>query len=236
VAAACLNASLGVISLTLLFTLTPSTSQALTETTERRARVTGASHVNLRSGPGISHPPVTILKNGEEVNVEKLEGSWYRISLHNGLRGYVYAELIQFLPEKAEQGQEQTADPATLPAPIIEVSLEGSTPQPQPETVRPEPVAEQPEEVLPTPIEAQLEVPVEKTPASPPEIVSSPPKTLAVVPRKIETSVPVKASQGRVWAIISWILVPSCIFVLGWILGGNYYLRRDRIERTKLRF
>ncbi len=235
-AAACLNASLGVISLTLLFTLTPSTSQALTETTEQRARVTGASHVNLRSGPGISHPPVTILKNGEEVNVEKLEGSWYRISLHNGLRGYVYAELIQFLPEKAEQGQEQTADPATLPAPIIEVSLEGSTPQPQPETVRPEPVAEQPEEVLPTPIEAQLEVPVEKTSASPPEIVSSPPKTLAVVPRKIETSVPVKASQGRVWAIISWILVPSCIFVLGWILGGNYYLRRDRIERTKLRF
>ncbi len=235
-AAACLNASLGIISLTLLFTLTPSTSQALTETTERRARVAGASHVNLRSGPGISYPPVTILKNGEEVNVEKLEGSWYRISLPDGLRGYVYAELIQFLPEKAEQEQEQTADPATLPAPIIEVSLEGSTPQPQPETVRPEPVVQEPEGVLPTPIEVQVEVPGEKTPASPPEIESSPPKTQAVVPRKIETSVPVTAIQGRVWTLVSWILLPSCIFVLGWILGGNYYLRRDRIERTKLRF
>ncbi len=95
---------------------------------------------------------------------------------------------------------------------------------------------EQPEEVLPTPIEAQVEVPVEETPASPPEIEGSPPKTPAVVPRKIETSVPVNAIQGRVREFVSWILVPSCIFVLGWILGGNYYLRRDRIERTKLRF
>ncbi len=251
-AAACLNASLGVISLTLLFTLTPSTSQALTETTERRARVEGASHVNLRSGPGINYPPVTILKNGEEVNVEKLEGSWYRISLPDGSRGYVYAELIHFLPEKADQEQEleqeqeqeqeqkqeqeQTAVPATPPTPTIEVSPDVFTPQPQPETVSPEPVVEQPEEVLPTPIEAQVEVPVEEPPASPPEIEGAPPQTQAVVPRKIETSVPVKASQGRVWEFVSWILVPSCIFVLGWILGGNYYLRRDRIERTKLRF
>ncbi len=233
-AAACLNASLGVISLTLLFTLTPSTRQVLTETTERRATVAGASHVNLRSGPGISYPSVTILKNGEEVKVERLEGSWYRVSLPDGLRGYVYAELIHFLPEKAEQ--EQTAAPATPPTPIIEVSLAGSTQQRQPETVKPEPVVEQPEEVLPTPIVAQVKVQVEKPPASPPEFESSPPKTQAVVPRKIETSVPVKASQGRGWEIVSWILVPSCIFVLGWILGGNYYLRRDRIERTKLRF
>ncbi len=250
-AAACLNASLGVISLTLLFTLTPSTSQALTETTERRARVEGASHVNLRSGPGINYPPVTILKNGEEVNVEKLEGSWYRISLPDGSRGYVYAELIHFLPEKAdqeqeleqkleqeqEQEQEQTAAPATPPTPTIEVSLDVFTPQPQPETVRPELVVEQPEEVLPTPIiVTQVEVPVEKTPASSTEFESSPPKTLAVVPRMIETSVPVNASQGRVWEIFGWIIIPSCLFALGWILGGNYYLRRDRIERTKLRF
>ena len=103
-AAACLNASLGFLSLTLLLTLVPSTSHALTETATRKARVAGASHVNLRSGPGISFPPVTILKNGEEVEVEKLEGGiWYRVSLPDGLRGYVYAELIHFLPEPAEE-------------------------------------------------------------------------------------------------------------------------------------
>ena len=233
-AAACLNAILGFLSLTLLFTLTPSTSQALTETTVRRGRVAGASHVNLRSGPGISYPPVTIIKNGEEVNVEKLEGNWYRISLPDGSRGYVYAELIHFLPGETEQ--EQSVAPVIPPTPIIEVSLEDSTPKPQPETVEPEPIVEQPDEVLPPPIVAQAEVPVEETPASPPEIESFPPKTEAVVPRKIETTVPVKGSQAQLWGIFGWIIVPSCIFVLGWILGGNYYLRRDRIERTKLRF
>ncbi len=233
-AAACLNTSLGFLSLILLFTFTPSTSQALTETTERRGRVAGASHVNLRSGPGISYPPVTIIKNGEEVNVEKLEGNWYRISLPDGSRGYVYAELIHILPEKAEQ--EQSVAPTTPPTPIIEVSLEASTPKSQPETVSPELMVEQPEDVPPTLIEAQAEVLVEEIPASPPEIESFPPKTETVVPRKIETTVPVKGSQGRVWEIASWVIVPSCIFVLGWILGGNYYLRRDRIERTKLRF
>ncbi len=233
-AAACLNASLASLSLTLLFALTPSISQALTETTERRGRVAGASHVNLRSGPGISYPPVTIIKNGEEVNVEKLEGSWYRISLPDGSRGYVYAELIHILPEKSEL--ELSVAPVTPPTPIIEVPLEDPTPKPQPETVTLEPMVEQPDEILPTPIVAQAEVPVEETPASPPEIESFPPKTEAVVPRQIETTVPVKGSHERVWEIVGWIIVPSCIFVLGWILGGNYYLRRDRIERTKLRF
>jgi len=240
VAAACLNASLASLSLTLLFALTPSISQALTETTERRGRVSGASHVNLRSGPGISYPPVTIIKSGEEVTVEKLEGNWYQVSLPDGSRGYVYAELIHFLPEKAEQ--EQSVAPVTLPTPIIlptpniEVSLEDSTVKPQPETVRLEPMVEQPEDDLPELIEAQAEVPPEETPASPLEIESFPPKTQAVVPRKIETTFPVNGSDGQVWEVIGWIIVPGCIFVLGWILGGNYYLRRDRIERTKLRF
>lgn len=191
-AAACLNASLGIISLTLLFTLIPSSSQVSTETTEGRARVAGASHVNLRSGPGISHPPVTILKNGEEVTVEKLEGSWYRISLADGLRGYVYAELIHFLPEQAEQGQEQTAAPATPPTPTIEVSLEGSTPQPQPETVRPEPVVEQPEQVLPIPIEAQVEVPVEKPRPVRPKLKVLPPRPKQWYPARSKHPFPSK--------------------------------------------
>jgi len=234
VAAACLNAILGFLSLTLLFTLTPSKSQALTEMTVRRGRVAGASHVNLRSGPDISYPPVTIIKNGEEVNVEKLEGNWYRISLPDGSRGYVYADLIHFLPEKAEQ--ELSVAPVIPPTPTREVFLEDSTPKPQPETVTLEPMVEQPDEILPTPIVAQAEDLVEKIAASPPEIESFPPKTEAVVPRKIETTVPVKGSQAQLWEIFGWIIVPSCIFVLGWILGGNYYLRRDRIERTKLRF
>jgi uncharacterized protein YraI len=33
-----------------------------------------------------------------------------------------------------------------------------------------------------------------------------------------------------------WLGTALCIFILGWICGGNFYLRRDRIRRKKLRF
>ncbi len=233
-AAACLNSSVGFLSLILLLTFFPSKGQALTETTERWAKVAGASQVNLRSGPSISHPPVTILNNGEEVKVEKLEGSWYQVSLPDGLKGYVYAEFVRFLPGKEEPLE--TATEGTLPTPTMEVSLEESTPQSQPDTDGQKPVSEQPQEPALTPVETQAEVPVQEAPANLLESESSPPETLAVAPREIETTTPVQRGQWRFWRILRWILAPSCIFILGWILGGNYYLRRDRIKRTRLRF
>jgi hypothetical protein len=33
-----------------------------------------------------------------------------------------------------------------------------------------------------------------------------------------------------------WISIAAVAFVIGWILGGNYYLRRDRARSKKLRF
>jgi len=33
-----------------------------------------------------------------------------------------------------------------------------------------------------------------------------------------------------------WLGAVICLFALGWIAGGNYYLYRDRVKRTKLRF
>lgn len=45
-----------------------------------------------------------------------------------------------------------------------------------------------------------------------------------------------KASEEKESGILWWSAVGLCVFVLGWICGGNYYLRRDRVRRTKLRF
>ena len=33
-----------------------------------------------------------------------------------------------------------------------------------------------------------------------------------------------------------WVGAAICLFALGWVSGGNYYLYRDRVKRTKLRF
>jgi hypothetical protein len=42
--------------------------------------------------------------------------------------------------------------------------------------------------------------------------------------------------EGREREILWWFGTALCIFIIGWICGGNYYLRRDRIRRTKIQF
>lgn len=53
---------------------------------------------------------------------------------------------------------------------------------------------------------------------------------------KAEPQPLIEALGGRGWEIFWWLGLAVCVFFLGWICGGNYYLRRDRIKRTKLRF
>ena len=42
--------------------------------------------------------------------------------------------------------------------------------------------------------------------------------------------------EGRENDLIIWLAIAVIFFIVGWICGGNYYLRRDRRRRTKLRF
>ncbi|TAJ87194.1 hypothetical protein EPO44_15655 [bacterium] len=46
----------------------------------------------------------------------------------------------------------------------------------------------------------------------------------------------VKVLEGKEREILWWLGAALCIFVIGWVCGGNYYLRRDRIRRRKLHF
>jgi len=42
--------------------------------------------------------------------------------------------------------------------------------------------------------------------------------------------------EGRENDLILGLSIAVIFFVVGWICGGNYYLRRDRARRRKLRF
>jgi hypothetical protein len=42
--------------------------------------------------------------------------------------------------------------------------------------------------------------------------------------------------EGREKDLILWASIAVGAFIIGWILGGNYYLRRDRARSRKLRF
>ena len=59
----------------------------------------------------------------------------------------------------------------------------------------------------------------------------------------VETKPPAEKSpsiiqmlEGRENDMIIWVSIAAVAFVIGWILGGNYYLRRDRARSKKLRF
>jgi hypothetical protein len=42
--------------------------------------------------------------------------------------------------------------------------------------------------------------------------------------------------EGRENDLILWMSIAAVAFAIGWIFGGNYYLRRDRVRSKKLRF
>jgi hypothetical protein len=42
--------------------------------------------------------------------------------------------------------------------------------------------------------------------------------------------------EGRENDLIIWLSIAAVAFAIGWIFGGNYYLRRDRARSKKLRF
>jgi len=280
VAAACVNASLSILPLTLFLLVIPLGSEEKTELRDRRGRVAGASHVNLRSGPGISHPPITILNNGETVKVEKLEGSWYRVSLPQGVSGYIYAEFLQFFNGEPSEGTQVTlsqqgidvsseetlqervpeAPQVTLSQQGIDLSSEETLQERLPEapqvTLSQQGIDLSSEETLQERLPEAPQVAAaikpeyakESLPTTEPGNREETPAQLHVETEisptpsqetEIPTGNPIRANQSvytSLWNFTRWILVPLCIFVLGWIVGGNYYLRRDRIERTKLRF
>jgi SH3-like domain-containing protein len=35
--------------------------------------------------------------------------------------------------------------------------------------------------------------------------------------------------------LLQWLIGLVCVFLLGWIFGGNYYLKRDRVRTSRLR-
>ena len=46
----------------------------------------------------------------------------------------------------------------------------------------------------------------------------------------------IKMLEGRENDLVLWASIAGVAFIIGWICGGNYYVRRDRSRRRKLRF
>lgn len=248
-----------ILSQILLFFIVSLSGKGLADLiVKKKGMVTGASHVNLRSGPGISHPALKILRSGEEVDVERLEGSWYRISLSDGKRGYIYEGFLYLLGKeeievaKAQPATEQVKDVAeeNSTEPLEEAPTEEITSEREREIAKTDSVTERVREVVEKqPFTEQRETPKEvdltesdgarkksssQGPRHQPEIITTP--LVAKIFPEIHTLLSKVTGNDRLLAIATWFAAALCIFIFGWVLGGNYYLRRDRNERYKLHF
>lgn len=102
-------------------------------TTGKKGKIQGESHVNLRSGPGLNHPPIAVLRQGDEVTVEQEEGSWYRVSLRDGKRGYVDAAFVR---TTAREGKVEGPEPVKADLKVLTRAVEvAENPKKQPSPV-----------------------------------------------------------------------------------------------------
>lgn len=56
------------------------------------------SVVNVRQGPGTTFPVLFQAEAGEEYPLVSLDGLWYRITLDNGRKAWVFRRLVAVLP------------------------------------------------------------------------------------------------------------------------------------------
>lgn len=75
--------------------------------------------------------------------------------------------------------------------------------------------------------ETMAQIPERSTPTAPPVEQKLPPEKSPSIIQMLE---------GRENDLIVWASIAVVFFAIGWIWGGNYYLRRDRARSRKLRF
>ena len=78
--------------------------------------------------------------------------------------------------------------------------------------------------------------PSDKQAAPPAEETTSGETQASKPPGQTDSDRGAQASAANDNDLYWWIGGAVCLFALGWICGGNYYLYRDRVKRTKLRF
>ena len=84
---------------------------------------------------------------------------------------------------------------------------------------------------------SQLEE-IASVPANPAEKDGNVAPSTATAEQKAPAQSPsiIEMLEGRESDLTLWASIAAVAFIIGWICGGNYYLRRDRTRRTKLRF
>jgi hypothetical protein len=202
----------------------PAESQVGAE--EAKVTIQGVSHANLRAGPSLNYPPTAILKEGDELTVEGQEGEWYRVTTSGGQRGYVHKTVVKLVAGEPVSGaheprgqppeDEVKKAPPTNTLGKAEKLPDSTTPRKTPARSVRGPAAGNQSTAAKTSV-------LGKEPTRPEE-------------PKAKSRALIQLLVGRDTDVMVWVAIAIAFFCIGWICGGNYYLRRERFRRTKLRF
>jgi hypothetical protein len=191
---------------------------------EKKAAVFGTPTANMRAGAGVEQPLKLTLKEGDQVSVEKLEGEWYQVSTGDGQKGYVHKNLLKLIDEPSQQPAPPGSTQKPLAAKTKEPAKNGAA------TSAPTPSNPTPAEVVPAPPIA---------PPAPPRKVAVPTVTATRVepPKTADSKSPsiLQMIEGHETELKIAFLIAGIAFLLGWLCGGSYYLRRERKSWRKLR-
>ena len=176
------------------------------EAVAQKATAFGTPTANLRAGTGVEHELKLILKEGDQVTIETLEGEWYLVTAPDGQQGHIHKNLLK--PVQNVSVQPQIAPP--------QKGVAVATPAPETGRARAAPAKSPTKPPSPTPAAASGEVTKTKiTDGQAPSLL--------------------QMLEGHELEVKIGLLVAGVAFVIGWFCGGHYYIRREQKHRRRLR-
>jgi hypothetical protein len=192
------------------------------ESAEKNAIVPANTRANLHGNPGVEHPLKPTSIDLDRVAVEKLARKRYIVAA-GGRNEPVYTKFWKFFSEAVAQ----TSDPgsASPKTPTTESKeptkkADSTTPPKIPKPPAGKPTVTAPSSKAPSPTKSIPPVDQPKEEKSPP---GKSPSILQML-------------EGHETELMIATAIAATFFLIGWICGGHYYLRRDRRRRTKIRF
>jgi hypothetical protein len=150
------------------------------------------------------------LKEGEQASVETFEGEWYQVTASDGQTELIHKSFLKVGsegPKVAQKAAKNGVEKLTRES----ISMAAAAPQ---SGVNKAPTTQRPTTKAP---------PAAAAPEEPPAGAGKSPSILQML-------------EGHENEIMIAAAVAAAFFFVGWICGGNYYLRRDRKRRNKIRF
>jgi hypothetical protein len=185
-----------------------------TETPEKKGYLRGNAPSDLRADPGVEH---RLRANFAHWALERTRSL---VVASDAWKESVRQQLLKFVDEAAAQTTD--ADSSTVP---VEESKESTKRTAPAAPAKPQP-----------PPGVKAKTPESRSKASSPAKSTTPVDTSQEQKSAAKSPSILQMLEGHETELMIAAAIAATFFLIGWICGGHYSLRRDRRRRTKIRF